>query len=101
MSFPEKVKAVFEKYGMTELKSYHMLNLYDDVLVCYTEDQKERQKWLKGKCKEYAKLVVAQSEKYAEDARKRKQKLQDFLVWLKNWTSDGIIIAKFEELLKE
>ena len=47
MSFPEKVKTVFEKYGMTELKSYHMLNLYDDVLDCYAEDQKERKQKLK------------------------------------------------------
>jgi hypothetical protein len=29
------------------------------------------------------------------------KKLQTFLVWLKSWTDDGIIIAKFEELLKE
>ena len=55
MSFPEKVKTVFEKYGMTELKSYHMLNLYDDVLDCYAEDQKERKQKLKKILEDYHK----------------------------------------------
>ena len=41
MSFPEKLQAVFDKYGTTELKIYTLLNLYDDVLDCYAEDQKE------------------------------------------------------------
>ena len=41
MSFSEKLQAVFDKYGTTELKLYMMLNLYDDVLDCYAENQKE------------------------------------------------------------
>ena len=51
MSFPEKLQTVFDKYGTTELKIYTLLNLYDDVLDCYAEDQKEHkqklQQWLK------------------------------------------------------
>ena len=46
MSFPEKLQAVFDKYGTTELKLYTLLNLYDDVLDCYAEDQKERKQKL-------------------------------------------------------
>ena len=46
MTFPEKLQSVFDKYGTTELKVHMLLNLYDDVLAVYAEDQKERKKKL-------------------------------------------------------
>jgi len=40
--------------------------------------------------------------KYRKDVIElEKQKLQQFLMWLKEWSSDGIVVAKFEELLNE
>ena len=46
MTFQEKLQAVFDKYGTTELKVHMLLNLYDDVLDCYAEDQKQRKQKL-------------------------------------------------------
>ena len=90
MSFPEKLQEVFDKYGTTELKIYTLLNLYDDVLAEFDKHLKEDEQF-------FIETTKKVREKALEDC---KQKLQQFLTWLKEWSSDGIIIAKFEELLR-
>jgi hypothetical protein len=93
--------------------------LYDELLVRLEDAQS-----FEEKCLEYAKLIAAQAEKYAEDKNELKQKLQQLFDtsdprWTKYWSPrdkprkeqtflwldyvrDWLAIKeKFEELLKQ
>ena len=103
MSFSEKLQAVFDKYGTTELKLYTLLNLYDDVLDCYAEDQKEHKLILEN----YERLQKREA-KYLKEREGRKQKLQQLQketnAWMKELgdeiCSDCPLFKKLGLLLK-
>ena len=69
MSFPEKLQAVFDKYGTTELKIYMLLNLYDDVLAEFDKHLKEDEQFF-----------IETTKKVREKAlEEHKQKLQQLI----------------------
>ena len=98
MSFPEKIKQVFDKYGTTELKIYTLLNLYDDVLAIYAEHEKEDAEKSEG----YAK-VCARLHEHIMDMEKAekefKQKLRQWFLNVQPFIDDSES-EKFEELLE-
>ena len=92
MSFPEKLQAVFDKYGTTELKIYTLLNLYDDVLVVYAEHEKEDVEKSEGYAKVCARLHehIMDMEKVERERKQKLQQLQEELPISYSW------LEKFE-----
>ena len=89
MSFPEKLKEVFDKYGTTELKIYTLLNLYDDVLAEFDKHLKEDEQF-------FIETTKKVREKVLEEL---KQKLRQWFLNVQPFIDDSES-EKFEELME-
>jgi hypothetical protein len=90
-SVEQQIKLAFKVSG---LKTNNLL--FKDILSIVRTNEQALLKLLKEQQDRYENNMIMVLWK---DRQERNKQLQDFLVWLKDWTDDGIVVAKFEGLL--